>query len=99
MSLIPIKPKVAMEQKQIGRRTCPACGSEKYMFRGRKKIPPEDGKPEAMETTYRCKECEHAWKVGFPSNRRDTFRGVVPDETSIANFIDASRFSVVGIAP
>ena len=55
-----------MDQKQTARRTCPACGSEKYLFRGRKKIAAEVGKLEAVETTYRCKECEHAWKERVP---------------------------------
>jgi DNA-directed RNA polymerase subunit M/transcription elongation factor TFIIS len=55
-----------MEHKQIGSRTCPECGSAKYLFRGRKKIPATDGKAEAIETTYRCKECEHAWKERVP---------------------------------
>ncbi len=51
-----------MEQKQ-SIRTCPACGSGKYQFRSRKKIPAEAGMKDAMETKYRCKECEHEWKV------------------------------------
>ena len=54
-----------MDEKQTARRSCPACRSEKYLFRGRKKIAPE-GKPEAVETTYRCKECEHSWKERVP---------------------------------
>jgi DNA-directed RNA polymerase subunit M/transcription elongation factor TFIIS len=49
-----------------GTRKCPECGSNMYLFRGRKKIMAEDGKPEAVETTYRCKECEHAWKERVP---------------------------------
>ena len=55
-----------MEQKQIGSRTCPECGSEKYLFRGRKKIPAENGQPVAMETKYRCSACEHVWKERVP---------------------------------
>ena len=55
-----------MDEKQMARRTCPACGSEKYLFRGRKKILASEGQEEAMETKYRCKECEHAWKEQVP---------------------------------
>jgi DNA-directed RNA polymerase subunit M/transcription elongation factor TFIIS len=42
-------------------RTCPKCGSGDYQFRGRKKIVGE-GKPEAVETKYRCKPCGHEWR-------------------------------------
>jgi DNA-directed RNA polymerase subunit M/transcription elongation factor TFIIS len=56
-----------MEQKPA--RTCPACGSTEYVFRSRKKIPAGDGQPEAMETKYRCKSCEHEWKVRVPVQR------------------------------
>ena len=52
-----------MDQKQSAKRTCPECGSEKYLFRGRKKIPTEPGtEGEIMETKYRGAVCEHAWK-------------------------------------
>ena len=52
-----------MDQNQPAKRACPACGSEKYLFRGRKKFPPEPGtEGEIMETKYRCTACEHAWK-------------------------------------
>jgi DNA-directed RNA polymerase subunit M/transcription elongation factor TFIIS len=46
-------------------KTCPKCGSGEYTFRSRKKIPadPEKNEPEAIETKYRCKKCEHEWKV------------------------------------
>jgi DNA-directed RNA polymerase subunit M/transcription elongation factor TFIIS len=47
-------------------RTCPKCGSTDYLFRGRKKVT-EPGKPEAVETKYRCKGCGHEWKVRIPS--------------------------------
>jgi DNA-directed RNA polymerase subunit M/transcription elongation factor TFIIS len=53
-----------MEQKPT--RICPACGSTDYQFRSRKKIPAENGQPEAMETKYRCKACGHEWKVREP---------------------------------
>jgi DNA-directed RNA polymerase subunit M/transcription elongation factor TFIIS len=55
-----------MNQKQMARRTCPACGSDNYLFRGRKKIEAQDGKPEETETRYRCKECDHGWKERVP---------------------------------
>jgi rubredoxin len=50
-----------MEQKKSA-RVCPECGSGDYRFRGRKNIPPENGKPEAMETKYRCQACGHEWR-------------------------------------
>jgi transposase-like protein len=57
-----------MEQ-QTPNRTCPACGSADYAFRNRKKITPKPGGDgeELMETKYRCKSCEHEWKVRVPS--------------------------------
>jgi DNA-directed RNA polymerase subunit M/transcription elongation factor TFIIS len=45
-------------------RTCPACGSEKYLFRHRKAVETEEGT--ATETKYRCRACEHEWKVRVP---------------------------------
>ncbi len=50
-----------MDEIQTARRSCPACGSEKYLFRGRKKIAAENGHAESMDTKYRCKACEHSW--------------------------------------
>jgi transposase-like protein len=44
-------------------RTCPACGSTDYVFRGRKKVPAEQGQPAAVETKYRCRACGKEWKV------------------------------------
>jgi transposase-like protein len=46
-------------------KTCPACGSPNYTFRSRKKIAPEPGQEgeAAIETKYRCKACEHEWRV------------------------------------
>lgn len=41
-------------------KTCPACGSNDYQFRTRKKI--EEPEP-AVETKYRCKACGHEWRV------------------------------------
>jgi DNA-directed RNA polymerase subunit M/transcription elongation factor TFIIS len=50
-----------MDQVATPGRTCPACGSTDYVFRGRKKI--ADGKDTAVETKYRCRACGHEWKV------------------------------------
>ena len=51
-----------------GKRTCPACGGGDYTFRSRKKVTPEPGQEgqEEVETKYRCKSCEHEWKVRQP---------------------------------
>jgi DNA-directed RNA polymerase subunit M/transcription elongation factor TFIIS len=51
-----------MEQPK---KTCPNCGSDDYIFRGRKKIEakPENGEPATLETKSRCKACGHEWKV------------------------------------
>jgi DNA-directed RNA polymerase subunit M/transcription elongation factor TFIIS len=46
-------------------RTCPKCDSGDYQFRSRKKIE-ELGKPEAVETKYRCKDCGNGWKAQTP---------------------------------
>ena len=54
-----------MDQKTV-KRSCPACKSEKYLFRGRKPIPAQNGQPEAMDTKYRCKACEHIWTERVP---------------------------------
>jgi DNA-directed RNA polymerase subunit M/transcription elongation factor TFIIS len=43
------------------RRTCPACGSGDYQFRSQRKVV-EEG-TEVVETKYRCKACNHEWKV------------------------------------
>jgi hypothetical protein len=44
----------------------PGCGSKEYLFRGRKRVAGEPGKPQAVETKYRCKGCGHEWKVRVP---------------------------------
>ena len=49
------------------KRKCPACGSEKYLFRGRKKIEAQDEKLGEIETRYRCKDCDHLWKERVPA--------------------------------
>jgi DNA-directed RNA polymerase subunit RPC12/RpoP len=49
-------------------RSCPACGSREYAFRGRKKIAAE-GQPEQWETKYRCSTCQKEWKDRMPVNR------------------------------
>ncbi len=56
-----------MDQQRPAARTCPKCGSGDYQFRSRKKIPAGNGEPEAVETKYRCKACEHEWKVRAPA--------------------------------
>jgi hypothetical protein len=38
-------------------RTCPKCDSTDHLFRGRKKVVAERGKPEVVETKCRCKAC------------------------------------------
>jgi transposase-like protein len=54
-----------MDRNSTDGRTCPACGSTDYAFRGRKKIDPEPTHrgTAATETKYRCKACGHEWKV------------------------------------
>jgi hypothetical protein len=47
-------------------RCCPECGSREYVFRGRKKIAPQSGKPAAVETKYLCKACGHVWREQVP---------------------------------
>jgi len=47
-------------------KKCPKCGSGDYAFRGRKKVAATDGAGGATETKYRCKTCEHEWKVKVP---------------------------------
>jgi DNA-directed RNA polymerase subunit M/transcription elongation factor TFIIS len=54
-----------MEQPSTPARACPACGSDDYLFRGRKQLPADGtgGRPAATETRYRCRRCGHEWKV------------------------------------
>jgi DNA-directed RNA polymerase subunit M/transcription elongation factor TFIIS len=52
-----------MNPQKPAAKTCPKCGSGDYQFRGRKKVAAAGGQPEATETKYRCKRCEHEWKV------------------------------------
>jgi DNA-directed RNA polymerase subunit M/transcription elongation factor TFIIS len=47
-------------------RCCPECGSRDYVFRGRKSVPADAGKPPAVETKYLCRSCGHAWKERVP---------------------------------
>jgi DNA-directed RNA polymerase subunit M/transcription elongation factor TFIIS len=44
-------------------KTCPECQSKKYRFRARRTIPAAADRPAAIETKYRCAECNHEWKV------------------------------------
>jgi transposase-like protein len=52
-----------MDAEKFTAKTCPQCGSPDYAFRSRKKIPAEKDQPQATETKYRCKKCDHEWKV------------------------------------
>jgi DNA-directed RNA polymerase subunit M/transcription elongation factor TFIIS len=52
-----------MNQPKAASRTCPACGSDDYEFRSRKKVAHEAGQGEVVETKYRCKACGHEWRV------------------------------------
>jgi DNA-directed RNA polymerase subunit RPC12/RpoP len=49
-----------MEPETWKTRACPKCGSQDYLFRGRKKVG-ENGTA-ATETKYRCKTCGNEWK-------------------------------------
>jgi DNA-directed RNA polymerase subunit M/transcription elongation factor TFIIS len=56
-----------MDQPGTASRTCPACGSADYAFRGRRQVPAEVGRSVTVETKYRCKACGHEWKVRVES--------------------------------
>lgn len=56
-----------MDLNLAANRACPKCGSGEYAFRGRKKVGPEPGQAEAVETTYRCKACAHEWRERLPT--------------------------------
>lgn len=51
-------------QRKLPARTCPACGSSDYVFRGRKRIAPDasKGAEAAIETKYHCRGCGHEWR-------------------------------------
>ena len=53
-----------MEQPARPSRACPECGSRNYEFRSRKKVQGQKG--EETETKYRCKSCQHEWRVKTP---------------------------------
>ena len=53
-------------QKPTASRACPSCKSGNYQFRHRKNIAAEDDQPEAVETKYRCKDCQKEWKERVP---------------------------------
>jgi DNA-directed RNA polymerase subunit M/transcription elongation factor TFIIS len=59
---------------EIQRKTCPACGGGEYTFRSRKTVETQ-GKHET-ETKYRCKKCEHEWKVRIPKQEAGNAGGV-----------------------
>jgi hypothetical protein len=46
-------------------KACPACGGD-YAFRGRRVVTGPDA-AELVETKYRCKACEHEWRVRVPA--------------------------------
>jgi DNA-directed RNA polymerase subunit M/transcription elongation factor TFIIS len=55
-----------MEPNATG-RDCPKCSSTDYVFRGRKKLPPEPGQANGpVETKYTCRKCGHTWKDRTP---------------------------------
>jgi hypothetical protein len=56
-------PPATEDEINQAKRTCPAYGSEKYLFRGRMTISAENGQEEAMNTKYRC---DHAWTDRVP---------------------------------
>jgi transposase-like protein len=60
-----------MDQQAKPNRTCPACGSDQYLFRSRKKLPPRPGEEggQMVETKYRCKACGKEWSVRVSGNR------------------------------
>jgi DNA-directed RNA polymerase subunit M/transcription elongation factor TFIIS len=56
-----------MDARIPTRKTCPQCGSDQYEFRSRKQVAGEEGGT-AVETKYRCKACEHEWRVRVPGH-------------------------------
>ncbi len=59
-----------MVQYSVPDRKCPACGSDDYQFRSRKRVAAEPGavEAEAVETKYRCKACGREWRVRIPAD-------------------------------
>jgi hypothetical protein len=54
-----------MDQQAKSTRTCPSCGSDKHLFRSRKKVASKPGEEggEAAETKSRCKTSGKEWSV------------------------------------
>ena len=52
-----------MDPQSRKSRSCPECGSGEYAFRSRKRIVGERDQPAMVETKYRCKACNHEWRV------------------------------------
>lgn len=51
-------------ERRVSLRTCPECGGNVYVLRGRKQVGPEPGEMEPMlETKYHCRGCVCEWKV------------------------------------
>jgi DNA-directed RNA polymerase subunit M/transcription elongation factor TFIIS len=53
-------------EETAGKRSCPACGSGDYTFRGRKQIEATAENGPLLETKYACRACEHSWKERVP---------------------------------
>jgi hypothetical protein len=71
-----------MEPTSTG-RSCPKCGSNGYLFRGRKKVSADPGKAEAVETGCRCKA---AVRGGAPSGPPDQPPGA-SHETAVGELV------------
>jgi DNA-directed RNA polymerase subunit M/transcription elongation factor TFIIS len=56
-----------MQQFVNPARSCPACGSREYVFRGRKMVVADADQPAAVETKYHCRACGKEWKVCMPA--------------------------------
>jgi len=57
-----------MPTKEIPIIRCPECASDNRVFRARKIITDETGRPVEMETKYRCRDCGNEWRVKGPGN-------------------------------
>lgn len=56
-------------QKGTAGQRCSDCGSQDYVFRGRKwlRANPAVGQDAAVETKYTCRSCGHNWKTRLPT--------------------------------
>jgi hypothetical protein len=57
-----------MVQPFVPSKKCPQCGKSEYQFRGRKKIAADQAtsQPEQWDTKFRCRACNHEWRVKEP---------------------------------